>query len=159
MSQDYLNGYINGILEGAIAANGKLGYHMVNAACFDRHSYKADLAQMAGCEADDFEIEESWEQPEDMFRALFDARSYGGEIEDGGLEELENSTALADKLLYLLSFELGSCEYVMRFNDEDEVRENASGYMGGWGPFYYMEAMFFIMFEKAAVLFMIGNDE
>lgn len=152
MNSDYLNGYINGLLEGAIAASGKLGYHMVNAACFDRRTFESEFAELAGAEPEDFLIEESWELPEDMFRAIF-----AGNEED--LEQLNESDNLADKLLYLISFEMGRAEYVMRFQDEDEVRENASGYMSGWGPFYYMESMFFIMFEKGVVLFMIGNDE
>lgn len=152
MNNDYLNGYLNGLLEGAATVYGKLGYHMVNAVCFGRNSFQEEFAQMVGAEPEDFMIEESWERPEDMFRAIF----YADEEDP---EQRNEAADLADKLLYLLSFELGNPEYVMRFQEEAEVRENASGYMGGWGPFYYMEGLFFIVFENATVLFMLGNDE
>ena len=48
---------------------------------------------------------------------------------------------------------------VYLFKDEDNERENASGYNSGWGSFYFVEEMFFVKYERSTVLFMIGNDE
>mgnify|MGYP006988880900 CR=1 FL=1 len=78
-----------------------------------------------------------------------------GAIFDGYDTEPVIGARVAD----LLERVAGENPKIVRFADEAQIKEAASGYSKGWGPFYFMEDMFFVVFEDLTILIMLGNDE
>ena len=146
MKNDNLEGYINGLAEMASVLSDKIGFSMMNVMRFDRADFEEEFLDATGLEVfpDLYQTDETLE---DLFKEIF------GTYEDA------RGMKLAAGLLHLLKFRLGDPAEVLRFVDMPSEREAASSYSGGWGPFYFMEDMFFVQFDEDVLLFMVGNDE
>ena len=60
-----------------------------------------------------------------------------------------------DNFIYWLEKECGRCIQIYISNNEELISSLSKGY----GPFFFLESIYFIEFEKMVVCFMIGNDE
>ena len=158
MKSDYLNGYINGLANAAAVYSDRMRYSSFDIYCFDRDDFLNEYKELqresieslkdageeyGGSEPQIPEIEQAEESARDILSVRLDS------------EKKQVTEELAAQLELTLGEELG----VYLFKDEDNERENASGYNSGWGSFYFVEEMFFVKYERSTVLFMIGNDE
>ena len=142
----YLNGYLQGLADAASIASVNMGYSGINTFCFEKDSYAEDLAAIrreCGCKDKVIELYTSDLSPKEEMAQLLD----------------NEKQAISRDIMWALSRAVGDALRVLRFEDESDEKEIASGYETGWGGFYFVEDLFFIEFEDYMVLFVIGNDE
>jgi len=142
----YLNGYIQGLADAAAIASDNLTFSGINTFCFDKDSFTEDYARLRReCGAGDSNVELITGDltPEQELSDLLDSED----------------RSFSSNIMWSLSRAAGRPERVLRFEDEPEEKEAASGYSYGWGGFYFVEDMFFIEFEEYVILFVVGNDE
>lgn len=126
--------YISGLVN---MASFNLGPSYVHAECFDLKDSVSEFAKFFKVPSKMVEFEEIDSSLSDFLIDLFSI----------------DSKAL-DSLVHWLTFSCGDCTKIYTSKDNklfDKLSESC--------PFFFLEDLFFIEFEKMAVCFLIGNDE
>ena len=145
MDKQYIKGYVKGIAEMASELSGAGGPSSLTAQLFSVRGLKSELAEAFGGTPDLVEMEPSEVTLMELFTNCF-----------GDTYSAMNS---AFRLMRRLRDVFGDDQLILVPESNRMLCEAYSGYSGGRGPFYIVEELFMVVFEKAAVLFVFGSDE
>ena len=141
----YTRGYVAGMVEMASELSGLKGPSTMTAQLLDVKGLDSQLSETLGKAGALFEMDAS----EPMLLELF----------TNCLGDTYDVLNACYRLMNRLRALFGREQRVMAPADPQALCEAYSGFSGGRGPFYIVEDMFLIVFEKAAVLFVFGSDE
>lgn len=141
----YTRGYVAGMVEMASELAGLQGPSTMTAELIDPDRLEDQLTEAIGGTSGLFEMDASESNLLELFTNCL------GDTYD----VLNACFRLMNKLRGLFGRE----QQVFAPVDPQALCEAYSGYSGGRGPFYIVENMFLIVFDKAAVLFVFGSDE
>ena len=120
-------------------------YNMIpsymDADCMELDNYLESFAKVYKIPIESIKLEEIDANFEELFTELFNA----------------DKKAL-DSFFHWIRMEAGNCKKIYTAENE-EFFKGMSGEYGGNGPFFFLETVYFIEFDKMAICFMIGNDE
>ena len=145
MKKDFIEGYLSGIVEMASELSGLSGPSSMTAQAFSVRSLGRELIEAFGTEPELIEVEVS----ETTLLELF----------TNCLGDTYSALTAAYKLMNKLRSLFGDDQQILIPAQPRMLCEAFSGFSGGRGPFYIVEDMFMVVFEKAAVLFVFGSDE
>ena len=72
---------------------------------------------------------------------------------------LGNDKDLIDTVEHWTRVRIGEVEEIYTVEENSNLLNLLSGSDGGFSPFYMLEDIYFIKFNKMFVIYMIGNDE
>ena len=145
INKGYLQGYVSGLVEMAAASSGNLGFSDMTAVWLGRSNVIEAAAEEIGC---DPAMLEGTVVDEPLVDHL--CLSFGDDVKG-----INAAYDLVKKLRTLFDADVE----IIEFTEHDALCEMYSGFSGGRGPYYIVETMFLVRFEKAAVLFVRGSDE
>lgn len=131
--------YVSGLLNMASSVSETIGFSYVEADCFDDKNYIKDFS-------------ENYEIPEEYVELI----NFGGSFQDLLIALFGDEENIIEGLQHWISLRAGAPRRVFTVKEDNKLLEELSE---GLGPFYYMENLFFVEFEKMVICFMIGNDE
>ena len=146
-SAEYLNGLLDGAIKLTLSSCRNDGGYEMSAAAFDckKEELTAKLPDVLGYEGLRTELVPS----EKSFFEICTERFGGNRKSRKAIRKLEN----------MLVSEFGPEEGAWRLENDSAIKDLCSGYSGGKAPFYIVSQIFVLVFEKSAVLFIIGSDE
>ena len=144
IAKSNISGFINGVITTAQAMSNNMGFSSIAISVSLSDRYLQDFARDTNRE----ELPEVIETEETLRQDL-------GQIFDG----YDTEPVIGAKIADLLERVAGKDPKIVRFVQEKEIKEEASGYNKGWSPFYFVEDLFYIVFEDLTVLLILGNDE
>ena len=145
INKEYLQGYVSGLVEMAAVHSDNLGFSDMTAVWLGKSNYIEAAAQEIGCSPDMLEGHVIDEPLVDHL-----CLSFGDDMKG-----IQAACDLVKKLRTLFDADVE----IIEFTQHDELCELYSGYSGGRGPYFIVETMFLVRFEKAALLFVRGSDE
>lgn len=145
MNEQYIEGYVKGVVEMASELSGLTGPSSMTAKLFGVADLGAELIEAFGFEPD-FEAREVSEV---TLMEIF-TNCYG---------DTYDAINSAFRTMRRLRNLFGDDQQILTPAKPRLLCEAFSGFSGGRGPFYIVEEMFMVVFEKAAVLFVFGSDE
>lgn len=135
--------YINGVMHTACLYASWIGCSEISAACFPTESYLDRFCESFGVPHAQVQL-----IPAERTLPQILATWLGGD-----------QAKYIDDLLWLLNGKLGNVKTVSRVKESAALLDTLSRGNGGAGPYYFMEDLFFAVFEQAAVCFFLGNNE
>ena len=145
MNEQYIEGYVKGVVEMASELRGLTGPSSMTAKLFSADDLGAELIEAFGFEPDFASLEVSEVTLMEIFTNCF-----------GDTYDAMNA---AFRMMRRLRNLFGDDRQILVPARPRLLCEEFSGFSGGRGPFYIVEDMFMVVFEKAAVLFVFGSDE
>ena len=145
MTKEYIKGYIQGVVEMASELSSVSGPGSMTAQLFGLRTLDEELFEAFGGEPEFLELEASEVTLMELFTNCL-----------GDTYDVMNASF---RLMRKLRNLFGDDRQVLIPAKNQLLCEAYSGYSGGRGPFYIVEDMFMVVFEKAAVLFVFGSDE
>lgn len=130
--------YMSGLTK---MASFNMGPSYIDADCMEINNFKEAFAEMYEFPANWIEIKEEKRTLNELFTDL-----------------LQADKKVVDTLLHWIYMEAGRCIQVYKA-DNKELFEALSREQGGLGPFYFLEEIYFVQFERMVICFMVGNDE
>ena len=130
--------YVSGLVN---MASFNTGPSYVDAICMTKDNYKDAFSKFYKIKKETILLEKSFQSLESLLKVLFN---------------LEKKPI--DTLMHWLTRECGECINIYT-SENEELLLSLSGESKGLGPFFFLEEIYFIEFEKMIVCFMIGNDE
>lgn len=134
--------YISGLVNMASSCSKKIGLSYMDAECYDVNKFKETFADIYKIDVNNFKLHIIDNSLEQLFISIF------GEDDK-----------LISGLLHWINFYVGSYKNIYTVDEGCNVFDLLSCSEGGIGPFYFLEDLFFVEFEKVVICFMVGNDE
>ena len=130
--------YISGLVN---MASFNTGPSYVDAICMTKDNYKEVFSKIYRIKKETITLEKTNQSLESLLKVLFN---------------LEKKPL--DTLIHWMTRECGKCIDIYT-SENKELLSSLSGASKGIGPFFFLEEIYFIEFEKMIVCLMIGNDE
>lgn len=134
--------YISGLVNMSSSVSKTISKSYLQADCFEKKNYKEAFLTM-------------YEIPEDIFHL----EEYKKSLENLLKDLLGDDKNLIEGLLHWLHMEAGTVEKIYTLPDNNKVLELMGAETGGYGPFYFVEDVFFIETDRLVICLLIGNDE
>jgi hypothetical protein len=131
--------YISGLTNMASSVSKRMGPSYVQADCFDDKNYIKDFCECYEVDESNVELVQQNTSFEDLMTDLF-----GDDVDK-----------LIEGLTHWIHMRAGEPRRILSVENRKLLDVLSEGY----GPFYYVEDIYFIEFEKMVICFMIGNDE
>ena len=136
--------YISGLTHMASSCSHGIGPSYVDATCFKRKGYLSSFADYYHVSIQENDLEEVSYSFEEFLKALF----------------ADDDRHLIDGLSHWIGMEVGQLKKVFTIKEESSsLLTSLGGEEKGYAPFYFVEDLFFVEFEKMVICFLIGNDE
>ena len=145
-SEQYINGFLDGIIRISLASCRNENNYEMTAKCLkDEPDTAASLAEELGCEEKAIELLPSDISLEQICRECFG-------------NDRKSRRAIAG-LADMLRQRFGAEKEICVLGSDAQIRDDYSGYGGGNAPFYIVSRLFIIHYANGSVLFIIGSDE
>ena len=136
--------YLTGLLHMAAACCPGIGFSWLEAYCYDRADFPAAFVR-------DFHL---------RGRKGFSLIPAQQSMQEIFTEWLGAADArMAERLAFRVVRRLGQPLGVYIAGEQEKLTDALSGSEGGVGPFFFMEDVCFVKFEKTMAVFMMGNNE
>lgn len=134
--------YISGLVNMASSVSKTISKSYLQADCFEKKNYKESFLTM-------------YEIPEDIFHL----EEYKKSLETLLKELLGNDKNLIEGLLHWINLESGPVEKIYTVSENTKALELMGAETGGYGPFYFVEDLYFIETDRLVICLLLGNDE
>ena len=141
---DGLQDYLDGMLETASSASNWIGISDACAYILYQENFLMEFSSLFHLKYSELEIEETDTSLKEELTQWFNG--------DG------SSKRLMGGIEFHLMRRAGVCRKIYRFKDEKTVFDQLSG-RKGYGPFFFIEDLFFASFDGFTLAFFMGNDE
>ena len=137
----YSTAYLSGVVETASSYSKYMGPSYMTALCFDLKSPLEDFKRFYNIK-EDIKVNKVETSYHDLLITL-----------------LGNDKDLIDTVEHWTRVRIGEVEEIYTVEENSNLLNLLSGSDGGLSPFYMLEDIYFIKFNKMFVIYMIGNDE
>ena len=137
----YSTAYLSGVVEMASSYSKHMGPSYMTALCFDLKSPLEDFKRF-------YDIKEDIKvnKVETSYHELL-------------ITLLGNDKNLIDTVEHWTRVRIGEVQEIYTIEENSNLLNLLSGSDGGLSPFYIVDDIYFVKFNKMFVVFMIGNDE
>ena len=137
----YCSSYITGLTHMASYCSKQIGPSFVIADCFEKSNYIKEFSNVYDISEESIEFANSKFTLEELLKTWF------------GDDEIVQG------LIYWIKFKAGNPKKVLEISENCNICDILSSSSGGNTPFYTLENIYFVEFEKMVICFMIGDNE
>ncbi len=134
--------YISGLVNMASSISDYMGCSFMDAICFKNNNYLNNFSKFHNIKKDDIKIHEVSISLEKFIENFFG-----------------NNKKLVDGLSYWITLKTGNLVKIYEQDDDCKLNDLLSNSRYGKTPFYFVEDVIFIEFEKMTIAFITGNNE
>ena len=134
--------YISGLVNMASSISKNMGCSFMDATCFKNNDFITSFSKFYNIHKEDIKIHESSDSLEDFIKKYFG-----------------DDKTLIDGLSYWMSLKMGEVKKIYEQDDDSKLNDLLSNSGYGKMPFYIVDDIVFIEFEKGTIAFIIGNNE
>ena len=137
----YSTAYLSGVVEMASSYSKYMGPSYMTAICFDLKNPLEDFKRFYDIK-EDIKVNKVEASYHELLITL-----------------LGNDKDLIDTVEHLTRVRIGEVQEIYTIEENSNLLNLLSGSDGGLSPFYIVDDIYFVKFNKMFVVFMIGNDE